>query len=84
MVADGVNLIDGPQLGALVGLALAKLTDGRPFDVSVFTDLDAEHRVGGDRQRYRALGIDRRTLAASVLYPVEAITAIGARLAQEP
>ena len=49
----------------------------------MFTDLDAEHRVGGDRQRYQALGIDRRTLAANAPYPVEAIAAIGARLAQE-
>jgi alkanesulfonate monooxygenase SsuD/methylene tetrahydromethanopterin reductase-like flavin-dependent oxidoreductase (luciferase family) len=81
-VADGVNLIDGPQLGALVGLA-RELTDGRPFDVGVFTDLDAEHRMGGDRQRYQALGIDRRTLAASAPYPLQAIAGVGARLAQE-
>ena len=81
--ADGVNLLDGPRLPTLVALA-RRLTANRPFDVSVFTDLDPGHPEGGDAEAYRAMGIDRRTLAVKAPFPIDAIGAIGARLRELP
>lgn len=81
--ADGVNLrrpADDDVLAAQIGRVRAA-TVGRPFEVSVFDTLDPAHELGGDPAPLVAAGVDRRTLAVSAPYPLDAIRAIAAALA---
>ncbi len=78
--ADGVNIRRGPALPDRVAL-VRSLTGDRPFEISVFDDLDPAHPLGGDVDTLAALGVHRRTLVVAPPYPVAAIARIGARLA---
>jgi alkanesulfonate monooxygenase SsuD/methylene tetrahydromethanopterin reductase-like flavin-dependent oxidoreductase (luciferase family) len=77
--ADGVNIRDQNGLADLVGAARAA-AGGRPFEISVFTAFEPAHPLGGDLERLRELGIERRTMFTSAPFARRAIETIGARL----
>jgi alkanesulfonate monooxygenase SsuD/methylene tetrahydromethanopterin reductase-like flavin-dependent oxidoreductase (luciferase family) len=77
--ADGVNIRMGPNCLELVRLARER-TRGRPFEVSVYDDLDLTHPLGGDLDELVGAGVDRRTLAVWSPYPVDQIKTIGQNL----
>lgn len=78
--ADGVNIRMGPQCLELVGIA-RDLAGDRPFEISVFDNLDLDHPLGGNHDELVEAGVDRRTLAVRTPYPLEAIERIGDALA---
>ncbi|MCP5028204.1 MAG: LLM class flavin-dependent oxidoreductase [Actinomycetia bacterium] len=77
--ADGVNIRMGPQCLELVGLA-RQLAADRPFEISVFDNLDLDHSLGGDPEGLVEAGVDRRILAVWTPYPRSAIERIGQNL----
>lgn len=66
--ADGLNLRVTSESDELVSFARSA-TSGRPFEISVHDDLDPEHPLGGEIDRWVELGVDRRTLV--VKQPVD-------------
>lgn len=77
--ADGVNIRDQDGLADLVGVAHTA-ADGRPFEVSVFTEFVPSHPLGGDVDRLEDLGVDRRTMFTSAPFARHAIEMIGSRI----
>ena len=81
--ADGVNIRRSVRLADLVATARSAAA-GRPFEISVFDDLNPGHPLGGDPAPLLALGVDRRTLVVAPPYPLDAIRRIGSALAADP
>lgn len=77
--ADGVNLLPSDDLAERVAFARSRTSPG--FEVSVFAALDTEHPLGGDPGALPALGVDRRTLYATMPYDIDRIAAIANELA---
>ena len=78
--ADGVNLLPSDDLAERVAFARARTSP--EFEISVFRALDTGHPVGGDPGPLAALGVDRRTLYATMPYDVDRIAAISEALTQ--
>jgi alkanesulfonate monooxygenase SsuD/methylene tetrahydromethanopterin reductase-like flavin-dependent oxidoreductase (luciferase family) len=81
--ADGVNIRRLPADALRARIELARSLAGeRPFEVSVFDDLDLGHPLGGDPQPLAALGVDRRTLVVAPPFDLAVLGRIAAHLAQ--
>ncbi len=69
--ADGLNLRITDAADELLQFARSA-TAGRAFEISTHEDLDADHPLGGEVDRWIELGVDRRTLV--VKQPVDRAT----------
>ena len=73
--ADGVNIRETSALAERV--RTARDHSSRPdFEISVMSDLDLDHPLGGDPSRLVALGVHRRILAVPGPTPFDAIMRI--------
>ncbi len=77
--ADGLNVLVGARVRDHVELATS-LTEGRPFEISVFDELDLVHPLGGEVERWVDLGVARRTMTVAPPFDIGAIERIGNRL----
>ena len=77
--ADGVNIRVTPETPDLLRMA-NDLRSGGDFETSVWTELDAAHPLGGEIDEWVDLGVNRRTLAITPPFDLDAVASIGARL----
>jgi alkanesulfonate monooxygenase SsuD/methylene tetrahydromethanopterin reductase-like flavin-dependent oxidoreductase (luciferase family) len=80
-LADGVNLLPEGDLAERVAFARDHAIRD-PFEVSAFLALDADHPLGGEPDALAAIGVERRTLYVRAPYPVGAVSALAANLAE--
>ncbi len=78
--ADGLNLRVTPETEDLVTWARAA-TNGRQFEISIHDDLDVDHPLGGEVDRWVELGVDRRTLVVKQPVDRASLESIATRLA---